>query len=364
MIYRSSTAATGRSQTNLKEVPAMRYRALGRTGLQVSEISIGSWLTYSGGIAHDEVRACFKAAFDVGINFFDTANVYGFGAAETTLGEVLSPYPRDSYLLSTKVCMPASEEPGERGLSAAQIAKQIDASLKRLRTDHVDVYFAHRFDPTVPIEETIEAFQAVLAAGKARHLGFSEWTSEQIEAAVQVAGPDLFSVSTPQYSMIWRAPEAELFPLCRRYGIDHIVWWPLAQGVLSGKYELGAPPPPGSRAASATMGNEMEVVMRDASLAAVARLRPVAEAAGMDLPTLALAWVLRRPEVASTVVGASRASQVHANAAASGVELSADLLAAVDDAIGEAMVTGPALSPFTETGVRWRDDPVAPAPSG
>jgi aryl-alcohol dehydrogenase-like predicted oxidoreductase len=346
-----------------KETSTMRYRPLGTTGLEVSEISIGSWLTYSGGIPTHEARACTKAAFEVGINFFDTANVYGFGASELALGELLSPYPRDAYLLATKVCMPASEEPGERGLSAAQIAKQIDASLKRLRTDYVDVYFAHRFDPTVPIEETIEAFREVLAAGKARYLGFSEWTREQIEAGIQVGGPDLFSVSTPQYSMIWRAPEAELFSLCARYGIKHIVWWPLAQGVLSGKYKLGSPPPADSRAASESMGNEMRVVMLDRTLEAVERLRPVAEEAGIDLPTLALAWTLRRPEVASTVVGVSRPAQVHANAAASGIELSADLLAAVDDAIGDAAVKGPALSEFTATGVRWRNGAVAPAVS-
>jgi aryl-alcohol dehydrogenase-like predicted oxidoreductase len=332
----------------------MRFRSLGVTGLQVSEISIGSWLTFSGGIASEEARACTKAAFDVGINFFDTANVYGFGAAELALGELLSPYPRGSYLLATKVCMPASEDPSERGLSAAQIEKQIDASLQRLQTDYVDVYFAHRFDPTVPIEETIEAFQQVLSVGKARYLGFSEWTREQIEAGIKVGGSDLFSVSTPQYSMIWRAPEAELFSLCAPYGINHIVWWPLAQGVLSGKYKLGSPPPPDSRAASQTMGKEMQVVMLDSTLEAVERLRPVAEQAGMDLPTLALAWTLRRPEVASTVVGVSRPAQVHANAAASGIELSADLLAAVDEAIGDAAVTGPALSEFTATGVRWR----------
>ena len=337
----------------------MRYRQLGRTGLQVSEISIGSWLTYSGGIPTEEARACTRAAFEVGINFFDTANVYGFGASERALGELLAPYPRDSYLLATKVCMPASEEPGESGLSAEQIAKQIDASLRRLGTDYVDVYFAHRFDPTVPIEETVEAFQAVLAAGKARHIGFSEWTREQIEAGIEVAGPDLFSVSTPQYSMIWRAPEAELFSLCASYGLKHIVWWPLAQGVLSGKYKLGCAPPADSRAASRSMGSEMQVVMLDSSLAAVERLRPVAQSAGLDLPTLALAWTLRRPEVASAVVGVSRPGQVHVNAAASGLELSADVLAAVDEAIGDAAVTGPALSEFTATGVRWRDGRVS-----
>jgi aryl-alcohol dehydrogenase-like predicted oxidoreductase len=338
----------------------MHYRPLGVTGLQISEISIGSWLTYSGGIAVEEARACTKAAFDAGINFFDTANVYGFGASEMALGELLAPYSRDSYLLATKVCMPASEDPSERGLSAVQIAKQIDASLQRLQTDYVDVYFAHRFDPTVPIEETIEAFQAVLATGKARYLGFSEWTKEQIEAGIKVGGPDLFSVSTPQYSMIWRAPEAELFPLCARYGISHIVWWPLAQGVLSGKYKLGFPPPPDSRAASQSMGNEMQVVMLDSTLEAVERLCPVAEEAGMDLPTLALAWTLRRQEVASTVVGVSRPAQVHANAAASGIDLSADLLVAIDEAVGDAAITGPALSEFTATGVLWRDQLVSP----
>lgn len=339
----------------------MRYRTLGLTGLQISEISIGSWLTYSGGIATDEARACTKAAFDVGINYFDTANVYGFGASERALGELLSPYPRDSYLLATKVCMPASEDPSEQGLSAAQIAKQIDASLERLRTDFVDIYFAHRFDPKVPIEETIEAFREVLAAGKARYLGFSEWTTEQIQAGIKVGGPDLFSVSTPQYSMIWRAPEAELFTLCAGYGIKHIAWWPLGQGVLTGKYKLGAPPPPDSRAASQSMGSQMGPVMLDTWLEAVERLRPVAEEAGMDLPTLALAWTLRTPEVASTVVGASRPAQVHSNAAAAGVQLSADLLAAVDEAIGDAAVTGPALSPFTETGVLWRDGAMSSA---
>lgn len=225
----------------------MRYRPLGTTGLEVSEISIGSWLTFSGGIATDEARACAEAAFDVGINCFDTANVYGFDASERALGELLAPYRRESHLLATKICMPASEKPAERGLSAAQITKQIDVSLKRLRTDYVDVYLAHRFDPTAPIEETIEAFQAVLAAGKAGYLGFSEWTREQIEAGIEVGGSELFSVSTPQYSMIWRAPEAEPFSLCAPYGINQIVWWPLAQGVLSGKYKLGSPPAPDSR---------------------------------------------------------------------------------------------------------------------
>jgi aryl-alcohol dehydrogenase-like predicted oxidoreductase len=198
----------------------MRYRTLGSSDLQVSEISLGSWLTYAGGVAAEQTRACTEAAFEAGINFFDTANVYGRGAAESAWGEILSARPRDSYVLATKVWGQMSEDPDDRGLSARQIAKQIDASLQRLRTDYVDLYQAHRFDPDVPIEETIEALQQVVASGKARYLGFSEWTPEQIQAAIDFAGPDLFVSCQPQYSMLWQAPEAEVFPLCAENGIS------------------------------------------------------------------------------------------------------------------------------------------------
>jgi aryl-alcohol dehydrogenase-like predicted oxidoreductase len=320
----------------------------------VSEISIGSWLTFSGGIDVDQARACTRAAIEAGVNSFDTANTYARGAAEESLAMLLEPYPRESYILATKVHRPMSDDPADQGLSAPQIAKQIDASLRRLGTDYVDVYYAHRFDPTVPIEETIEAFERVLAEGKARHLGFCEWTPEQIEAAIEIGGPDLFTVSQPQYSMLWRAPEAELFPLATKYGINHVVWWPLAQGVLSGKYLPGAKPPSDSRAASAEMGVAMHEVMSDAALEAVQRLRPVADAAGLSLPTLALAWTLRRPEVASTLVGVSRPEQVEMNVVASGVTLGADLLEAIDVALGDVPVTGPVLAPLTETGVMRR----------
>src|SRR5690242_1834763 len=221
----------------------MRYRKLGSSDLEVSEISLGSWLTFSGGVELDQTRACTDAAFEAGINFFDTANVYGRGAAESAWGEILADRPRDSYVLATKVWGRMSDDPADRGLSAAQIAKQIDASLRRLRTDYVDLYQAHRFDPDVPIEETVEALQLVVAEGKARYLGFSEWTAEQIDAAIEIAGSDLFISSQPQYSMLWRAPEAELFPLCAANGISQIVWSPLAQGVLTGKYMPGQPPP-------------------------------------------------------------------------------------------------------------------------
>ena len=247
-----------------------------------------------------------------------------------------------------------SDDPDDRGLSGAQIAKQIDASLARLQTDYVDLYQAHRFDASVPIEETIEALQQVVADGKARYLGFSEWTAEQIQAATDIGGPDLFVSSQPQYSMLWQAPEAEVFALCETNGISQIVWSPLAQGLLTGKYRAGQEPPSDSRAAHSEMNSFMSVVMSDARLAAVDRLRPIADQTGHSLTELALAWVLRRSELASAIVGASRPEQVHANAAASGIELSADVLKAIDDALGDAPVTQPTLAPNAEAGVTHR----------
>ena len=332
----------------------MRYRKLGSSDLEVSEISLGSWLTYSGGVELDQTRACTDAAFEAGINFFDTANVYGRGAAESAWGDILSGRPRDSYVLATKVWGQMSDDPGDRGLSAAHIAKEIDASLRRLQTDHVDLYQAHRFDPDVPIEETIEALQQVVASGKARYLGFSEWTTEQIQAAIEIAGSDLFVSSQPQYSMLWQAPEAELFPLCEANGISQIVWSPLAQGLLTGKYRPGEEPPADSRAASGAMNYAMGPLLSDGPLRAVDRLRPVAEQAGVSLPELALAWVLRRPELASAIVGASRPEQVHANVKASGIELSPDTLAAIDEALGDTPIKEPRLAPLAQAGVKHR----------
>ena len=332
----------------------MRYRKLGSSDLEVSEISLGSWLTYSGGVELDQTRACTDAAFEAGINFFDTANVYGRGAAESAWGDILSGRPRDSYVLATKVWGQMSDDPGDRGLSAAHIAKEIDASLRRLQTDHVDLYQAHRFDPDVPIEETIEALQQVVASGKARYLGFSEWTTEQIQAAIDIAGSDLFVSSQPQYSMLWQAPEAELFPLCEANGISQIVWSPLAQGLLTGKYRPGEEPPADSRAASGAMNYAMGPLLSDGPLRAVDRLRPVAEQAGVSLPELALAWVLRRPELASAIVGASRPEQVHANVKASGIELSPDTLAAIDEALGDTPIKEPRLAPLAQAGVKHR----------
>ncbi|MCW3013596.1 MAG: aldo/keto reductase [Solirubrobacterales bacterium] len=330
----------------------MRYRTLGDSDLQVSEISLGSWLTYSGGVEREQTVACTAAAFDVGITFFDTANAYGRGAAETVWGEILKDYARDSYVLATKVFFDMSDTDG--GLSAQQIHKQCDASLARLQTDYVDLYQCHRFDVTVPIEETLEALGELVAAGKVRHLGFSEWTPEQIRAALAVPGAPKFISSQPQYSMLWRAPEEEIFPLCAEHGIGQVVWSPLAEGVLTGKYKPGVPPPAGTRATSAEMSTFIRRHLTDETLEAVQRLEPIAAGAGLTMAQLALAWVLRRPEVASAIIGATRPEQVHDNAAASGVTLSDDVLAAIDEALDDVPVTGTQLAPGASAGVLHR----------
>ena len=318
----------------------MRYRRLGSSDIEISEISLGSWLTYSGGVADEQARACVRAAFEEGINFIDTANVYGRGAAETLLGDVLFAYQRSSYVLATKVYFPMSEV--DRGLSAAQIHKQIDASLQRLRTDHVDLYQCHRYDEETPPAETMGALGEVVAAGKARHIGFSEWPVERVEESLAIAeaepGVPRWVSSQPQYSMLWRVPEAEVIPLCEREGISQIVWSPLAQGVLTGKYRPGEPPPADSRAASESMGGFIDRLVAPPVLEAVERLRPVAQQASLTMAQLALAWVLRQDNVASAIVGASRPEQVHANASVSGITLDADVLAAIDDALGDVVV--------------------------
>jgi aryl-alcohol dehydrogenase-like predicted oxidoreductase len=314
----------------------MNYRKLGASDLEVSEISLGSWLTYSGGVEREQAEACVRAAFEAGINFFDTANVYGRGAAETLLGEVLAGYERSSYVLATKVYFSMSDT--DRGLSAAQIHKQLDASLQRLRTDHVDLYQCHRYDELTPLEETMGALTEAVQAGKVRYLGFSEWPAQRIAESLELPAVERWVSSQPQYSMIWRAPEAEVIPLCEREGISQIVWSPLAQGVLTGKYQPGQAPPADSRAASEDMSAFMDRLLDDRVLQAAQRLVPVAEGAGLSMVELALAWVLRQPNVASAIVGASRPEQVHANAGASGVTLGADTLAAVDDALGDVIV--------------------------
>ncbi len=314
----------------------MNYRKLGSSGLEVSEISLGSWLTYSGGVAREQSEACVRAAFEEGINFFDTANVYGRGASESLLGEVLAGYERSSYVLATKVYFPMSDT--DRGLSAAQIHKQIDASLARLRTDHVDLYQCHRYDEETPLEETMAALTEVVRAGKARHIGFSEWPVARIAESLERPDTERWVSSQPQYSMIWRAPEAEVIPLCERESISQIVWSPLAQGVLTGKYRPGQAPPADSRASSESMSAFIDRLLDDRVLEAVQRLVPVAQGAGLSMAQLALAWVLRQRNVASAIVGASRPEQVRANASASAVALDAQTLAAVDEALGDVIV--------------------------
>ena len=316
----------------------MRYRQLGDSDLRVSEISLGSWLTYGGGVGDERARACIDAAFDAGINFIDTANVYALGAAEEFLGDVLQGRPRDSYVLATKLYFPMDSSGENEGLSRPQVLKQIDDSLRRLRTDHVDLYQCHRYDPETPLEETIEALTEVVRTGKARYIGFSEWTAEQIQASLDLSREhawEKFVSSQPQYSLLWRQPEREVIPLCRANGISQVVWSPLGQGVLTGKYKPGAAPPEGSRATSERMGRLIGRLMDDATLERVQRLAPVAERLGITMAQLALAWVLREPNVASAIVGASRPEQVRDNAVASGIDLDAETVAEI-----EAIVAG------------------------
>jgi aryl-alcohol dehydrogenase-like predicted oxidoreductase len=308
----------------------MRYRRLGRSELQVSEVSLGSWLTFGGGVPRERAESCIRSAFDAGINFIDTANVYSGGAAESFLGEVLAGHRRDSYVLATKVFFPMPS--GDRGLSAAQIEKQLDASLARLRTDHVDLYQCHRYDPHTPLEETMAALTRAVRAGKTRYVGFSEWSARQIRDALSIPG-ERFVSSQPQYSLLWRVPEEEVFPLCAREGIGQVVWSPLAQGVLSGKYRPGQPVPADSRAASPEMGGFIQRRLDAATLAGVQRLVPIAAELGLTPSQLAIAWVLRRPEVSSAIIGATRPEQVEENARASGVELDATTIARIESAL-------------------------------
>jgi aryl-alcohol dehydrogenase-like predicted oxidoreductase len=308
----------------------MEMRRLGDAGPELSAIGLGSWLTYGGGVGRERTEACTRAAFEAGITFFDTANVYGRGAAERAWGEILGGYPRESYVLATKVFFPMGG--GDRGLSREQIHKQIDASLKRLRTDHVDLYQCHRHDDAVPLEETMGALTEVVEAGKARFVGFSEWPPAVIARAQAIPGVTRFVSSQPQYSALHRVPEREVFPLCARHGIGQVVWSPLAQGVLTGKYRRGEPPPADARAAG-SMGRFMGRLLRPKALDAVQRLRPVADEAGLTMSQLALAWVLRSPYVTSAIVGASRPEQVHENAAAAAVRLSDAEVAAIDAAL-------------------------------
>ena len=313
----------------------MKYRKLGDSDLEVSDISLGSWLTYGVGVEADKARACLEEAFEQGINFIDTANIYGRGAAETFLGDALKGRDRTSYVLATKLYFPMSAT--DRGLSREQVEKQLDASLKRLQTDYVDLYQCHRYDWDTPLEETMEALTRAVESGKTRYIGFSEWPAERIKAALDLTGVTRFVSSQPQYSMLWREPEDEVIPLCAANGISQIVWSPLGQGVLSGKYDPDRPAPKDSRAASDEMGGFMDRLMRPEVLSTVQSLKPLAEDAGLTLPQFALAWVLREPNVASAIIGASRPEQVRENAAASGVVVDTQLFVQAERILDEAL---------------------------
>ncbi|MBI3441908.1 MAG: aldo/keto reductase family protein [Proteobacteria bacterium] len=314
----------------------MLYRQLGNSSLKVSEIALGSWLTYGVGVDKSHAIACVRAAFEAGINFIDTANIYGRGAAETLLGEALTGVERSSYILATKLFFPMTAT--DQGLSRRQIKKQLDNSLARLKTNYVDLYQCHRYDENTPLAETMEALTDAVKSGKVRYIGFSEWPVDKIKAALAIPNVARFVSSQPQYSLLWRDPEDKVIPFCAQNGISQIVWSPLAQGILSGKYKPDAPPPADSRLANPEMnGFFHRDLLSKLVLQAIQNLVPIAREVKLTLPQLVLAWVLRQENVASAIIGATRPEQVRENAGASGHTLSADILARIDATLQPAL---------------------------
>jgi aryl-alcohol dehydrogenase-like predicted oxidoreductase len=311
----------------------MEFRRLGRSGLSVSEISYGNWITHGSQVEEEQAHACVKAALEAGITTFDTADVYANTRAESVLGRALAGQRRESLEIFTKVFWPTGPGgPNDRGLGRKHIMESANASLKRLQTDYVDLYQAHRFDRSVPLEETMQAFADLVRAGKALYIGVSEWNAEQITQAAALARElniQLIS-NQPQYSMLWRVIEAEVIPACEREGISQIVWSPIGQGVLTGKYVPGQELPDGSRATDESGKNFIARLMRDDVLEKVQGLRPIAEGVGLSMAQLAVAWVLQNPNVASAIIGASRPEQVTENVKAAGVKLDAEVLAQID----------------------------------
>lgn len=324
----------------------MEHRYLGDSGLKISEISYGNWITHGSQVEDERAIACVHAALDAGVTTFDTADVYAGTRAEVVLGKALAGQRRQGLEIFTKVYWPTGPGVNDRGLSRKHIMESIDGSLRRLGTDYVDLYQAHRYDTETPLEETMQAFADVVRAGKALYLGVSEWTAEQIREAHGLArelGVQLIS-SQPQYSMLWRVIEGEVVPTCEELGISQIVWSPIAQGVLTGKYLPGEAPPAESRATDETGSGFISRLMRDETLTAVQELKPIAADCGLTMAQLAVAWVLQNANVASAIVGASKPEQIADNVGASGVQLDADVLARIDAALGPAVISDTAMT--------------------
>jgi aryl-alcohol dehydrogenase-like predicted oxidoreductase len=323
----------------------MEHRHLGRSGLKVSEIAYGNWVTHGSQVEEDAALACVAAALDEGITTFDTADVYAMTKAESILGRALHGVRRESVEICTKVFWPTGEGANDRGLSRKHIMESAHGSLRRLQTDYIDLYQAHRYDHETPLEETLRAFDDLVRQGKVLYVGVSEWRAEEIEAALKIAGQlglDRIVSNQPQYNMIWRVIESEVIPLSLQEGIGQIVWSPIAQGVLTGKYLPGAAPPAGSRATDERGSGFVRSYLTDDILAKVQLLRPVAEEAGLTMAQLAVAWTLQNPAVSAAIVGATRPEQVRENAAAAGVQLDPEVLKQIDAVLGDQIVTDPA----------------------
>ena len=326
----------------------MEYRRLGNSGMYISEIAYGNWITHGSQVESEAAIKCVRTALDVGITTLDTADVYAGTKAESVLGKALKGVRRESYELLTKVYWPTGTGKNDRGLSRKHIMESCHASRKRLNTDHIDLYQAHRFDVETPLEETLRAFDDLIRQGKVNYIGFSEWTAAQISSALKIQdarGYSRFVSSQPQYSALWRVIEAEVVPLSRKEGIGQIVWSPIAQGVLTGKYKPGAKPPAGSRATDKKSGAGMiSRWMRDEVLEAVQKLQPVADSVGLTMSQLAIAWVLQNDNVSSAIMGATKPSQVKENVKASGVKLDASVMKAIDSALGTLPERDPKLN--------------------
>ena len=326
----------------------MEYRRLGSTGMYVSEITYGNWITHGSQVEEQSAINCVKAALDLGITTLDTADVYAGTRAESVMGKALKGVKRESYELFTKVYWPTGTGKNDRGLSRKHIMESCNASLKRLKTDYVDLYQAHRFDYETPLEETLGAFDDLIRSGKVLYIGFSEWNAEQIAEALKIQdqkGYYRFISSQPQYSMLWRVIESKVVPLSEKEGIGQIVWSPIAQGVLSGKYLPGKKAPAGSRATDKKGGaNMISRFMKEEILSAVQKLIPIAKKVDLTPAQLAVAWVLQNPNVSSAIIGASKPSQIKENAKASGVKLDKSIMAEIDAVLAGLITTDPALT--------------------